>query len=235
MPLLSRLAVLAVLASAACIDFVEPDVSSRGGPAVLDASIVLRGDTVIVSGALAPGLDREGFRREPRRASVIVNGTEFRPSAVLNDGRRIYDDELRLQMSPTAILVEAPELEEIDAPAPVLSWPIASRVGSERISLPRGADLELHTMVTGVTPQPPPETRQWTLQLTGDPDDVFTIGARGEPPDTIVVPARWLPQAPNLLAVLTYQQSTVIQPAPGDYIAVVRLDTRVGWLVHRQQ
>jgi hypothetical protein len=229
-------AIVAALAVglAACIDFVEPDLPELGAPVVLQVGVVIV-DVVSagVDARLAPGLDADGFRRSVSRAALRVAGVAIDPDTVLRNGTHVYDAELVLARSPAdPILIEAPAVDDVAAPPPVARWFTVRRVGPDTVRLAAGADLVLVLDTSAAAPDPPPATRQWVLALTGA-NGTFTIASTGIPPDTLVVPARWLPAPADgvVQARLVAQQSAQLRPPPGDYVALLTLDTRITWTV----
>jgi hypothetical protein len=130
------------------------------------------------------------------------------------------------------ILIEAPAVDDVAAPPPVARWFTVRRAGPDTIRLAAGADLVLVLDTAAPAPEPRPDTRQWVLALTGA-DGTFTIAATGAPPDSILVPARWIPApADGVVQVrLTDQQSAQLRPPPGDYIALLTMSTRITWTV----
>lgn len=217
------------------IDFVEPDLPERGAPVVFEATLrVLDGSTIEVGARLAPGLDESGIRRTLQREAMRVLGAEIAPDSVLRNGTRVYLATLPVVGIPAdPITLEAPKVEDVGALPPVVRWFGLTRQGPDTVELAPGSDLILTVDSAAAAAVPPPDIRQWTLLLTGAGRAFFSVGSNGVPPDSIVVPARWIPQATDgvITARLTYQQSVQLRPAPGDYVALVLLDTRIQWTV----
>ncbi|MGH7554574.1 MAG: hypothetical protein ACREMQ_16340 [Longimicrobiales bacterium] len=228
-----RVATLALLA--ACdIDFVEPDLPERGAPAVFEATLRTNdGATVDLQARLAPGLDESGLRRGLLRASVRLLGTDVLADSVLRNGTRVYRAALPLGPATRPITLEAPQVEDVTAMIPVVRWSEIMRQGSDTVEVARGSDLVLMVDTTRAAVQPAPAIRQWVLLLRGDGDEFLTIGSNGTPPDSIVVPARFIPASASgfLTARLVHQQLMTFRPAPGDYIALVTLDASIAWTV----
>ena len=82
------------------------------------------------------------------------------------------------------------------------------------------------------TSDPEPEIRWWFLTLW-DTAGAFRLGGDGAPPDTIVVPARWVPAGDSVTALLIYQQSGRIESLAEQYVGLFALDARASWVVRR--
>jgi hypothetical protein len=93
-----------------------------------------------------------------------------------------------------------------------------------------GGDLALVLESDLGTPEPAPGIRQWFLTIAGD-STTFRLGGDGLPPDTILVPARWIPPGDSLAVRLIFSQSASVTPPPGDYVGIFALDTRLFWTV----
>ena len=220
-------------AAVACVDFVEPDLAERGAPAVLQLEVRIAGDSANVQGRLSPGIDEDGVLREPGAAPLRVAGRAVTPAAVAETGTRTYDAVFRLDAGATdgGVRIEAPVVLDVDAPAPVVHWPTVRRAGPDTVRTDAMGRVVLRPIVIGPA-EPEPELRQWSLRLEGD-DAAVTITATGLPPDSIVVPPEWLPADGDgeIAARLTLFLSARVEPAPGDYLALITLDTRAGWTI----
>jgi hypothetical protein len=227
--------VAALVQLVACdIDFVEPDLPERGAPAVFEATLrTINGTSMELEARLAPGLDESGLRRSLLRESVRLNGSDVLPDSVLRNGTRVYRATLLLPASTRPITLEAPRVEDVTATIPVVRWFEVMRQGRDTVDVAPGNDLVLTVDTTGIALVPPPAIRQWVVLLRGDGDEFLTIGANGTPPDSIVVPARFIPLSASgsLTARLVHQQTMTLRPAPGDEIAQVTLDATIAWTV----
>lgn len=227
--------ILAVaLLVAGCIDFVEPDLPLRGAPAVIDATIrIFDTGRLEVSGTLAPGLDDGGLLRMLTRDSLHAAGFDVAASAVADNGSRTY--ALERDVSPDLVAGEivfrAPGVEGVSAP-PAARWHAARRLDPDTLVISTAGDLHLHIDSSLGDFDPAVDIRQWFLTLDGG-DDEFRLSANGPPPDTIIVPPRWLPAAPegSIEARLTYFQSARIGDIDADYIALFTLDARLRWVL----
>jgi hypothetical protein len=221
---------------AGCIDFVEPDLPERGAPAVIQAAIRLTdlGDAQLEA-LLAPGLDRSGLRREVTRDTVIVLGRAVTPDSIARNGSRRYRDSWSAPAAVVAgpVTFRAPLLENLNAAPPELIWTGARRLGPDTIDIVRGQDLVLVVGPGAGSGLPSPDVQQWFLRLEGD-DGAFNISADGPPPDTIQVPARWIPEGGQVATRLIYAQSAVFEDTPGDYVGLITLDIRLHWTVRVQ-
>lgn len=226
--------VVVALCAAGCIDFVEPDLPLRGAPAVIDATIrIFDTGRLEVSGTLAPGLDDGGLLRMLTRDLLHAAGFDVAVTDVAANGSRVYALERAVPQDIVAreIVIRAPAVEGVSAP-PTAHWHTARRLDPDTMQIAIDEDLHLRVESTLGGFDPPVDIRQWFLTLDGG-DDEFRLSANGPPPDTIIVPPRWLPAAPggSIEARLTYFQSARIGDIDADYIALFTLDTRLRWVL----
>ena len=226
-------ALVAPLLATACVDFVAPDLPEIGAPAVFQGALRVRADgSVQVDGQLAPGLDEDGFRRRVAREAVVALGRMVAPGSTAPNGTRSYFDEWSTTIDSVAgtLTLEAPAVEGV-GPPPAIRWSGLAKLDSDTVPVAAGEDLVLRVRLSGAD-EPPPLNDSWLLQLTGE-EGQFRIGADGAPPDSIVVPARWLP-APDdgvVLAELGYTRTTSVRPAMSDYVGLFLLGAGVSWTV----
>lgn len=232
-----QLGLLALALTAGCLDFVAPDLPDRGMPAILDARLLVSDDgTVQLAAYLVPGLDAAGYPRSVRADGLQVMDTTVVPDSVLEGGERSYAAEWRVPPAATSgpIELRAPALERVTASAPVVRWYGLQRAVPDSLALATGAELRLPVAAVPGVPSPPPQLRQWSLDLSAD-SNAFHLGANGVPPDTLVIPMQWIPggDGDTIQATLVFLQSAVLRPEPGDYIGRIVLDTRLHWVVLR--
>lgn len=227
---------LACAAAAGCIDFVEPDIAELGAPAVIDAVIRVddRGN-VSVEAELEPGLDAAGFRRAVK-GELTLTGRVIPLDVVLRGGAHRYVDSWLTtpDVAGRQVTLSAPTVESVGAPPPVIEWYGLQRAGPDTVDIATGEDLLLPLALTEGEPKPEPQIRQWFLNLSTESGSSFTVSANGPPPDTLYVPARWIPNSPVTEVRLIVQQSVVLREPPGDYIGRITLDTRLYWTLRLQ-
>jgi len=226
-----RALTLASLCLAGCLDFVEPDLPERGAPAVLQLTIRLLENTTNIEARLVPGLDEAGVPRHVTDPRLRVLGREIEPAGTSSAGTRAYSEVWPGGGADAGGPVEAsgPAMEGLAAPA--IHWYAMRRPGPASVTLDPGADLRLTVEVIDGVAEPEPEIRWWFLTLS-DTAGAFRLGGDGVPPDTIVVPARWVPAGDSIAALLIYDQSTRTGET-SDYVGLVSLDVRVSWLIRR--
>src|SRR5690606_24143665 len=180
-------------ACAGCVDFVEPDLAERGAPAVLRLDVRIAGDSAAVEARLTPGIDEDGFIRVAGADPLRVEGVAVTVTSLAETGTRTYDATVRLPAGATAggIRIEAPAVDDVDAPPPAVQWP--ALVDARGAVVPQRPDgrVVISPVVAGES-VPEPDLRQWSLRLDGAGAAV-TITATGLPPDSIVVPPDLLP------------------------------------------
>lgn len=223
--------------AAGCVDFVEPDLPELGRPASFEALIVVADTgTAELSAVLVPGLDAEGLRRPVRRDSVEVLGRSIASDSILFNGTRRYHEIWSVPASAVVgpVGFRAPSLDAVRAAPPAVEWWGLRRDGPPEIDGHRGEDLVLRLATGAGAGQPEPEIRQWFLRLAGE-DGAFGLSVDGVPPDTIQIPARWIPDGDEIEVRLIFSQSAVLRPPPGDYVGVIKLDTRLYWTVRMHE
>jgi hypothetical protein len=225
--------VVSIVALTACVDFVEPDLPALGAPAVIQATIRLtdRGEAELEA-LLAPGLNEAGLRRAVTRDTVLVLGRPVTSDSIAHNGSRRYR---ALWPAPSTAVAEpvtfrAPTLGNLTARPPEVVWAGARRLGPDTLRVVSGQDLFLQVGPGAGSALPKPDVQQWFLRLEGD-EGAFNISADGPPPDTIQVPARWIPAGDEVAVRLIYAQSAVIEDTPGDYVGLITLDIRLNWTV----
>lgn len=219
-------------AAGACIDFVEPDLPFRGQPALFQGVLRVWDDgRVAADGSLTPGFDDDAVPRDVRRETLRALNRVVAPAAVAEDGRRTYMEQWTTTRDSVAgtLVFEAPLLAG-GAPPPGFRWAGIGTPQGDTLTVAAGADLTL-VVETGPVEEPAPSTRQWLLSLSGS-SGTLRIGADGVPPDTLLVPARFLP-LPNagfFAATLSYTRSLAVAQ-PSEYTGIVTLDARIEWVV----
>jgi hypothetical protein len=225
------LSLCSALLLAGCIDFVEPDLPERGAPAIVQVNVVVADSGWLsVNGMLVPGLHESGLRRGLLREALRVAGLDIEPSTIERNGTRRFDFSTMVARDLAAgpIDVEGPRVEGVTAP-PAVRWLGIRRLDPDSMVLMRGADLSLHVTTTqGSTP--PPDIRQWFLTLDG-PESDFRVSADGPPPDTIVIPAHWIPAGTRIQVRLAFIQAVRIGNNT-NYVGLITLDTRVHWILN---
>lgn len=228
------LPLLVALTSAGCLDFAEPDLPDIGAPAILEANISLRADgTFVVNADLTPGLTLDALTRSfPQGDSIVVYGNVIRPHTTTPAERRMYNfgDTAAAKLFQQPLTLEAPLIRDVQAvPRPII-WRTSRRAGPDSIVVRRGNDLVLPVGRTGTTHSISPQREEWILFLTTE-SQTYRIGANGPPPDSIVVPARWIPNPTNgkVRLLLWHSMNTMLREFPGDYILSLSALIEVGW------
>jgi len=198
---------------------------------VLQAEVrVLEDLTLRVSGTLAPGLDLAGFRRELSSPHLRLDGFLVPPVDTLADGALRYDATETIDPDGAAgpLTLTAPAIDGVDAQPPSVTWAGLRRIGDDTVHVARGADLVLRVATSDGGDAA--ARRQWRLTVAGDSGTTL-LGGDGEPPDSIILPARYVPAGDTLAARLLWSVSARLDPPPGDYLVLLVGDTRVGWTV----
>ena len=221
------------LVTAGCLDFVEPDLPERGAPAVAQISVIVSDSgTLALQAEVAPGIDASGFRRTLINDEVQAAGYSIAPRDTTAGGGRRYASTVSVARDRVANTIEivAPSITHTSV-APAVRWVGLQRLDPDTVTLGPDGSLRLHVIER---PDPtvgaPPDTRQWFLTLIGDNNN-FRLGSNGPPPEALVVPAHWIPEAEESVVVrLIYQQSAQLN-AETPYIGLITLDLRVHWTV----
>ncbi len=214
-----------------CLDFADPILPSRGAAAVASARVsVTNQGSVELSLHLLPGLDSAGVPRDVSSRHARLLDRTVEPDSVT---RREWIYHAMWMTEPGnvigPIVFEAPTVRNVAAP-PSIVWYGVRRIDPDTLHLDAGADLRLRLDANAGASQPSPSQRQWVVTLATD-NGVFRLGADGVPPDTILVPSRWIPPGDPLRVQMIWTQTADIRQPPGDYIGLVTLDARVSWTV----
>jgi hypothetical protein len=197
---------------AACLDFVEPEPEPPREPEDARVHITafrVNDSTFEISGAMFPGFDESGARRGVLREDVIVFGVSIPPDTTI-EGTPVYrhhmiaDDSLR-----SIFTVDPPEITGIPS-RPIVRWFGFRQVGADTVRLQRGEDLVLHIESNFGISQPTPDSRRWSVHFGANAPG-FIISADGVPPDSLTVPAQYLPLSDSVMTVsLSYSQSSLV-------------------------
>lgn len=225
------------LAGSGCIDFVEPDIPELGAPATVQATLRLTDlGTAEVDVYLAPGLDSAGSQRSLTGTPLEALGRAHQADSIRRNGTRRYTKSwlTARDIVSEPILFRAPGIDRVAAAPPALEWVGVRRLGPDTLRLRPGEDLYLPIALGRGAGTPQPAIRQWFLRLSSASGaaGAFGLSADGTPPDTIYVPARWIPRTNELDVRLIFNQSSILRTPPGDYIGVVNVDVRLFWTVH---
>lgn len=227
---------LAAGALAGCLDFVEPELPQRGAPAVARLVVVVSDSgRLTVSGETVPGFDEDGFRRRFADPTVRVGSLTFQPEGESAAGALMFGSAVAIAGSAvTDTFALLPPVVQGIGERPMVRWAGAGRMGPDTLRLSEAGGVRLALRVAPEPAgSPPPETRQWFLTLTGD-EGAFRLSADGPPPDTIDVPAHFVPSFADTLQVrLVYQQSGTVRSVVR-YLGLFTLDVRLHWIVRRR-
>jgi hypothetical protein len=224
---------LLTLALLGCIDFAEPDLPEAGNPAVIQ--VILHLDDLgglDASAVLMPGLTIEGIPRTVPNDTLRVLGLPAKPVEIQPNGTRNYlllSSIAGPQPGARAITIAPPAIATLAAPTSI-EWQGLRRLDPDTIPIAAGADATLHVELMPPAANPAPASRSWNIDLIS-PEGNFRFGASGVPPTSIRIPSFWLPATSNgrVTAFLTYFQSGVYHPAPGDYTVSAGVDVRIRW------
>jgi hypothetical protein len=219
-------------AAGACIDFVEPELPFRGAPPHFEGVLRVWNDgSAGADGALTPGYDDYAVLRVIERETLRALNRAVPPTTVTADGTRVYNDRWTTTRDSVAgmLVFEAPPVAGVTS-RPGFRWSGIATPQDDTLTLSAGADLAL-VVETATLEDPEPTTRQWLLSLAGA-TGTLRIGADGIPPDTLLVPARFLPEPDggHFAATLSYTRA-LGSAQPSDYTGVVTLDARIRWIV----
>ena len=217
----------------ACIDFVEPDLPFRNQPPFFQGVLRVWNDgSAGADGVLTPGYDDDAVLRDVRRETLRALNRVVPPATTTVDGTRTYNERWTTTRDSVAgtLVFEAPLVEGVASPPPAFRWVGITTPQDDTLTVQAGADLTL-VVETGAEEEPEPTTRQWLLSLAGA-TGTLRIGADAVPPDTLIVPARFLPEPieGEIAATLSYTRSLAVAQ-PADYPGILSLDARVRWTI----
>lgn len=255
-------ALTAALLSAGCVDFIAPQGRASNSPTRLDLSLhiarnpslscpgcitseytriptpgVTGSDTAVawVDGTLDPGTDLAGETRRVLDAAPRVLGVTIRPADTTALGRRHYAARWVLSSDSVApVVLEAPQVADVTAPSPVVHWSVPWSQPADTVRLAPGQDLPLVVTVRPSPQSPAPTLENWSVDVRGTRG--FRIGADGPPPDTLVIPARFLPPSSDSTLVARMNIVEAITPrSDQDYQIVFVLTVALAWIVVQTQ
>lgn len=248
-----------VLLSAGCIDFLAPKGQAGNTPTRLDVVLhlarnptlscpgcitseytriptpaVTGPDTTVawLEGTLDPGTDLSGETRTVLDGAPRVLGVSVAPADTTALGRRHYASRWTLPGDSVGpVVLEAPRVAALSPPDPVVHWSVPWSQSADTVRLAPGQDLPLVLTVRPDTAsRPAPNFENWQVEVSGTRG--FRIGADGPPPDTLVIPARFLPPSPDSTLVARMSIVEGITPAPGqNYQIVFALSVALAWII----
>jgi hypothetical protein len=226
----------ALLAAAGCVEFTAPDIPDAGGPAIVALLVAVSDSgTVAVSGSVRPGRDVSGVLRAIPSDAVTVLGRTVEPVRIRDEDERTYSTNFSAaaDVARGPVDVVAPAVEGVGTAPPSISFSGLVRLDPDTITLRRGDDLVLRTAPGPGASTPPPGLTQWFLQLGAADDAFFGLSGGGTVPETLVVPARYVPEVPGgLIGVRLIQIRTIsFPPERGNYFGTVSVQIRLHWTV----
>lgn len=219
---------------AACVDFIEPDISNLALPATLTITLRAFDSGVLqVDGTLSPGRDDFGFVRGVQSAAVHAVGHTLEPRTLTPAGVRTYATTIDIPPRETTGPFEliAPTVLDVGSVPPLL-WYGLRRLDPDTLRLPTGTDVVLHMDTAAAQSQPGVGLRQWFLEIRSGAN-AFRLSGDAAPPLTLRIPAEWLPPSATGTATISmiYYQTAQLRSPENAYVANVTLDTRLLWIV----
>lgn len=222
------------LVLSACWDFVEPDFPGAGAPAVLTVDLFAdESNRANVTGLLAPGLTKGGLQRRVVNDTLWIYGVPITPTNVRPNASREYITTLEAPDLENRVLeVRAPVVEEVTSPPPT-RWSTIRKLDPDTITWTRGTDLVLRIDTTLASSQPPPQIRQWFLELRGGARP-FRVSSDGLPPTLLRIPTEWMPTPASngtIVASLQFYQSGQQLSGPRDFLSNVTFTFILRWII----
>jgi hypothetical protein len=219
-----------------CLEFVAPELAGSRGGAVLQGAVRLLGnDSVRIEAHLTPGVDaaKTDFR-VVSPDTLYVNDQVVPSSGVLANQERDYIATVATDTATlrrTGIVIRSPGVSGVVAPPPVFRFPSIQRVGSDTVPFTRGEDVRLPIRVLRPAGLASNIAQDWRVELVSA-DQVFRLGGNGQPPESILLPAAYVPSSgANVQATLFFSEILQQRVPPGDYVATLALDARVQWVL----
>lgn len=221
------------LGCSACFDFIAPEFPEAGAPALFHVTAFVEEQQLRVDATLAPRLDRFGFERPVPDDTVRVNGLPMVPNDTAPAGVRTYSQTW--SPAPASIAngleIVAPAVVGIEAQPPRFHWYAAEGVGTDTMTIMAGEPIILRLNPDPGVSDPAPSFRQWFLTLQSG-SRTLRISADAPPPPVLTIPKEFVPTDSGTVRVLLSDRQTVsLRPAPGDYIGIVAVDTRLRWTI----
>lgn len=227
-----RLAVAATPLLTGCLEFADPTIPDREGPALLSINVrAFDTGTLQVDGSLLPGREQSGFLRVVQTPEVRVDDVVIEPGPAGERGVRPYFLVLPTTSGGTAgpWQVTLPDVRGV-GPLPPLTVHGLRRVGSDTLRLAAGSDIVLRIDTIPWTGAPVQPFRQWFLDVRSGTQS-FRLSGDGAPPPTLRIPAEFVAAASGGRAdiSLIYYQTSYLDPL-GMYRATVLMDVRMNWV-----
>lgn len=210
-----------------CPGCITADFQRIPGPPVTgpDSAVVW------VDGSLDPGTDPAGDTRTVLDPTLRLLGATLQPTDSSALGVRTYRYWWVVPGDTLPLLVPvAPRLDGIAAPDPLAHWSVPWTQSADTLRIAAGQDLPLPITVRPAADQPAPDLRNWSVVVQGR--SAFRIGADGPPPDTLLIPARFLPAPADstLVARMSIVQALTPQPQQ-NYQVVFVLYVDLAWII----
>jgi hypothetical protein len=222
-----------------CLEFVAPELAGSRGGAVLQGAVRLLGnDSVRIEVHLTPGVDpvKTNFR-VVAPDTLYINDHVVPASGVRANQERDYIATVAADtaaLRATGIVIRSPGVEGVVAAPPVFRFPLIARVGSDTVSFTSGEDVRLPIRVLRPAGLTGNISQDWRVELVSA-DQVFRLGGSGQPPESILLPAAYVPPSGAIVqATLFFSETLQQRVPPGDYIATLALDARVQWILRRR-
>jgi hypothetical protein len=221
------LLLLLCLALIGCWEFIEPEFAEQDAATVLQvaARINENGD-LSVTGLLVPGLDDDGFVREVVRDTLYVFGIGVASDTARPTGSRDYTLSTRLSAQTFAqpFTIVPPVVSGINSGPPV-RWATPRPLDPDTIRIAPGSDLVIRLAYDSAGSDPRP-VQQWFMELSAG-FDRFQIGANGPPPNTLLIPAMWIPRPVNGAVRVSFTLFQSAQVFVNDYRGVYSYTTQI--------
>jgi hypothetical protein len=226
---------LVLVAATGCVELTEPNIPDRRAPAVLQANMrIFDAGIFQVDGSLAPGREDTGFLRIVQVPFIQAGQFVVEPRELTPAGTRLYHASFPVPRNSTDGPFElvVPDVRGVTPLAPVRWWGLR-RIGPDTVVVRPGSDVAVRIDTVAAPSVPQHRARQWFLEIvTGV--TVFRISGDQMPPLTLRIPAEWIPgrAGGSSRISLIYLQTAQLRAPDSSYIANVKLDTRLNWIVH---
>jgi len=235
-----------------CVDFVDPSglrlaqatrfglsiqIADRGGFTNCQGAVVTATTAVVcIQASVRVGADQFGERLPVLNDTMRLMGSPLTPT-LAPDSTLNYELVTTLPVAlldDTVIVVGFPRVQGAES-LPELRWVAVGRSEPDSLSRLAGEGVRLSVDLPRGTATPRPQSRFWTLDLSGTRPEVSELSYRGTgiPQPSYSFPAEGLQTLGNdrfFAALRWFQQSPAFTPPPGVQLNVL-FDQQLTWRV----
>ncbi|MGH7443238.1 MAG: hypothetical protein ACREKM_00105 [Longimicrobiales bacterium] len=218
------------LACAACVDFVEPELSNSNGGFSLE--LVLEEDSMRVQALLIPGRDESGHPRAVTSAALMIDNQPLSPlpTEYQGDPAFAYESARARGGQASAAVVQIPTVEGVPQFAP-FRFPLIRRSGPDTIVVQAGEPAVLRLDLPADASELTWTHRFWELSGSGGSRFFDAVGRDEPPPEIISIAPYFLPSDSTFNLVLVDRQLVIEPDDATSFRLFLSAMTHIEWTV----